>query len=135
MKVDLSNLMTGLVDCFMVSQDMILISGMADSTNNFNGSILKSNDGGLTWTRVYLSNTPYMDFCWKMFFRPGGLGVASLESYGNLLAIARTTDYGNTWLTVIVDTISIQGDLGGICLLNVLWLGLQPGSIWDLGNS
>lgn len=117
-KTDLSNLMTGLVDCYMLSYDTILISGVADSANNYNASIIKSNDGGLTWSRVYLSNTSYMEYCWKMFFRPNGLGIASVQSYGPQLIIARTVDYGNTWSTITVDTTSFQGNLGGIALQN-----------------
>lgn len=117
-KTDLSNLMTGLVDCYMLSLDTILISGIADSANNYNASIIKSNDGGTTWTRVYLSNTSYMEYCWKMFFRPNGLGIASIQSYGPQLIIARTVDYGNTWSTITVDTTSFSGNLGGIALQN-----------------
>jgi photosystem II stability/assembly factor-like uncharacterized protein len=118
-KSDLSNLMSGLVDCYMVSFDTILISGVADSANNYNASIIKSNDGGLTWSRVYLSNTSYMEYCWKMFFRPNGLGISSIQSYGPQLKIARTVDFGNTWSTITVDTALVfQGDLGGIALQN-----------------
>ncbi|MBK6642747.1 MAG: hypothetical protein IPG39_16755 [Bacteroidetes bacterium] len=46
-----------------------------------------------------------------MFFRPNGLGIASVQSYGPQLIIARTVDYGNTWSTITVDTTSFQGIL------------------------
>ncbi len=118
MKIDLSNLMEGLVDCYMFSTDTIIISGTADSLNQYRASILKSNDGGLTWTRVYITNSSYLGMCWKMFFRPGGLGIASIESQDSVLIIARTVDYGNNWTTIPVDTTGITRDLGGIGMFN-----------------
>lgn len=127
-KVDLSSLAAGLVDCYMMSSDTILVSGMADSTNQLAATILKSNDGGQTWTRVYLSNEPYTTV-WKMYFRPTGLGLASIENINQFQSIARTVDFGNNWNTVFLDTSIQWAGLGGIGLLND-----SLGWVTDQGN-
>ena len=115
-KKDLSSLASGLVDCYMFNSDTILVSGIADSFNQYRATILKTFDGGKTWQRVYLAPaTSQNSYCWKMFFRPNGLGISSIE--GGPAIIARTTDYGNTWTTVTVYN-NNNSDLGGIGLLN-----------------
>jgi photosystem II stability/assembly factor-like uncharacterized protein len=114
-KVDLSSLASGLVDCYMVNNDTLLVSGVADSANQYRATILKSFDGGLTWQRVYLSPNNVLSYCWKMFFRPNGLGLASVEEGPEI--VARTSDFGTTWTTQSVSS-SLNSDLGGIGLLN-----------------
>jgi photosystem II stability/assembly factor-like uncharacterized protein len=133
-KVDLSALASGLVDCYMISHDTILVSGIADATNQLAATILQSVDGGVTWQTVYLSPNPYT-YAWKMFFNPGGLGVTSIEATGGVLeTVARSVDHGNTWATVYLDTIPLNEDLGGIGMLNdsLGWLSDQGGyGTWE----
>ncbi|HNU32963.1 MAG TPA: hypothetical protein PKN75_05165 [Bacteroidia bacterium] len=113
-KTNLGAFASGLVDCYMISNDTILVAGIADAANNFAATILRSVDGGAQWTRVYLAPTP-QSYCWKIFMRPNGLGLASVQ-YGSPI-VARTTDGGATWFNVTVYN-SATSDLGGIGLLN-----------------
>src|SRR6185436_8233923 len=112
--VDLTLLASGLVDCYMVNSDTILISGIAEAANQNKATILKSVDGGATWQRVYLAPAPN-SYCWKMFFRPNGLGLASIADGPPV--VARTTDFGTTWITQTVYT-ATNSALGAIGLLN-----------------
>ena len=134
-KKDLSALASGLVDCYMFNSDTILVSGIADSLNQYRATILKSFDGGNTWQRVYLAPaTNQSSYCWKMFFRPNGLGISSIE--GGPAIIARTTDNGNTWTTISVYN-NTNSDLGGIGLLNdtLGWVTDQHSSgTWETHN-
>jgi photosystem II stability/assembly factor-like uncharacterized protein len=113
-KVDLSAFASGLVDCFMINSSTILVSGIADSAYKQKATILRSEDGGETWIRVYLAPNP-TSYCWKMFIRPNGVGIASVE-FGKPI-IARTTNFGTSWQTEHVYS-SPSSDLGGIGLLN-----------------
>lgn len=112
-KINMSAFANGLVDCYMLNNDTILVSGIADSSNFSKATILKSIDGGLTWQRVFLSATPN-SYCWKMFFRPNGLGLSSIESSSS---IARTTDYGDTWTEIFINN-TPSNEFGAIGLLN-----------------
>lgn len=110
---DLSAYASGLVDCYMISNDTIIVSGIADAANQHKATILKSVDGGLTWQRVFLASAS-TTYCWKMFFRPNGLGLASIEMTN---AVARTTDYGSTWTEIAINNVPGY-DFGAVGLLN-----------------
>jgi len=128
-KTNLSAFASGLVDCYMINQDTILVSGIAESGNQQKATILKSYNGGLSWQRVFLASAP-TTYCWKMFFRPNGLGLSSIEGAS---AIARTTDFGSTWSEQLIT--NPQGmEFGAIGLLNdtLGWVSNQWGTgTWE----
>jgi photosystem II stability/assembly factor-like uncharacterized protein len=113
-RVPLNSFASGMVDVYMLNNDTILISGISDSASGYKANILKSYDGGNTWQQKYLGPYP-TTYAWKMFFRPSGLGLTSIE-FGFPTLVARTTDWGETWTTHQV--YNNFGDIGGIGLLN-----------------
>lgn len=118
-KSDLSAQASGLIDCYMYSSDTILITGSADAANNYRGVIFKSVDGGNTWQQVFISSRP-STYCWKIFMRPSGKGIASIQTFINdTLKAAVTNDFGNTWQEVnIAPSNPFNLWMAGVCFLN-----------------
>lgn len=63
--------------------------------------ILKTRDGGRTWTKVYESSRPF-ETCWKVSFPTENVGYATIQTYNPDTAlkqqrVAKTTDGGETW--------------------------------------
>lgn len=66
-----------------------------------NALILRTQDGGKTWTRVYQSSRP-MEITWKASFPTPLVGYVTIQSYNpdpaaSRQRIAKTTDGGKTW--------------------------------------
>lgn len=106
----------GLVDVFMIDSVNWLISGQSDNLSGYKATILKTTDGGNTWTRVAISSE-YNTYCWKMFFLPSGIGYAAIEDFDDALFF-KTVDWGNTWQEIFIGNAGNNFDLGGIGFLN-----------------
>jgi photosystem II stability/assembly factor-like uncharacterized protein len=66
-----------------------------------NALILKTNDGGKTWKKVYQSNRPF-ETTWKASFPTEKIGYITIQSYNpdpnvKQQRVAKTTDGGETW--------------------------------------
>ena len=66
-----------------------------------NAVILKTNDGGKSWKKVYQSERPF-ECTWKASFPTKEVGYVTIQSYNpdsnvKQQRIAKTTDGGNTW--------------------------------------
>jgi photosystem II stability/assembly factor-like uncharacterized protein len=66
-----------------------------------NALILKTSDGGKTWSKVYQSDRPF-ETTWKASFPTPKVGYVTIQSYNpdpsvKQQRIAKTTDGGNTW--------------------------------------
>ena len=66
-----------------------------------NALILKTNDGGKTWKKVYQSKRTF-ETTWKTSFPTEKIGYVTIQSYNpdpnvKQQRIAKTTDCGNTW--------------------------------------
>src|SRR6185503_21012435 len=97
--INLDSLAAGLVDVFILDSLTYLVSGRSDSLSGSKGAILRTENGGLNWRTVASSSS--FAFCWKLFIRPNGMGLASLENF-SIASVFRTQDYGNTWNEVII---------------------------------
>lgn len=72
----------------------------ADITKS-NALILRTEDGGKTWMKVYQSNRPF-ETTWKVSFPTTEVGYVTIQSYNpdpeiKQQRIAKTTDGGKTW--------------------------------------
>lgn len=66
-----------------------------------NALILKTQDGGNTWRKVYQSTRPY-ETTWKVSFPSEKVGYVTIQSYNpdpeiKQQRVAKTTDGGETW--------------------------------------
>jgi photosystem II stability/assembly factor-like uncharacterized protein/dienelactone hydrolase len=66
-----------------------------------NALVLKTNDGGKTWKKVYQSDRPF-ETTWKVSFPSEKVGYVTIQSYNpdpnvKQQRIAKTTDGGKTW--------------------------------------
>lgn len=89
----------------------------ADITNS-NALILRTGDGGKTWTKVYQSNRPF-ETTWKVSFPSEKVGYATIQSYNPDPEIkqqrtAKTTDGGQTWqeLNLVEDPTAREFGIG-----------------------
>lgn len=127
-KVDMSPYASALVDCYMMDASTYFLGGVSDSASGYKAIILKTTDGGGTWVQVAIAASPAISYCWKLFFRPGGLGFGSIE-LGNF-TVFRTIDFGNTWQEIYTDSTNNTGNgnaFGGIAFINdtLGWVGVQ----------
>ncbi|MBS1584154.1 MAG: hypothetical protein JSS82_01205 [Bacteroidetes bacterium] len=97
-----TSLATGLVDVIFLSQDTGYITGCKNTTGNYllanESVILKTTNGGNTWTKVF-SDTTIGGRIWKIQFLNDSTGFASVEPYydPDTVNILKTTDRGNSW--------------------------------------
>jgi photosystem II stability/assembly factor-like uncharacterized protein len=89
----------------------------ADITKS-NALILRTEDGGKTWTKVYQSNRPF-ETTWKVSFPSEKVGYATIQSYNpdpeiKQQRIAKTTDGGQTWqeLNLVEDPMAREFGIG-----------------------
>jgi len=89
----------------------------ADITKS-NALILRTENGGKTWTKVYQSNRPF-ETTWKVSFPSEKVGYATIQSYNpdpqiKQQRIAKTTDGGKTWqeLNLIEDASAREFGIG-----------------------
>ncbi|MFN8282314.1 MAG: T9SS type A sorting domain-containing protein [Chitinophagales bacterium] len=135
---DLSLVASALVDCYMVDQFTYYIAGMSLDSLGSKPLILKTTDGGLTFTTVALFNT-VSGYIWKMYFNSNGVGLASVENNFSDPSmngyVLRTTDSGNAWQGHLVDT--VKGNFGGVIVLNnnIAFIGDQHNyGMWKSSN-
>lgn len=85
----------GLVEVLFVDENL----GYASGKNANGGNILRTTDGGVTWTEIYNTNLPG-EYVWKLQILPSDANVifGSVESVApNLGKLVRSIDNGLTW--------------------------------------
>lgn len=79
----------------------IACSASNEDISQSNALLLRTTDGGETWTEVYRSSRPF-ETTWKVSFPSKNVGYATIQSYNPDPAVAqqrvaKTTDGGKTW--------------------------------------
>jgi photosystem II stability/assembly factor-like uncharacterized protein len=135
----------GIVDLHFFNKDTgIAVGGSLPNYLSGKGRILRTVDGGNTWTVVHTS-THTQEICWKVSFPSPNIGYVSLQSFrsGGAQYFLKTTDGGLTW----TDLPFLSGgsyNVQGIGFINDTtgWIGGDPfnyktmngGLTWTLDN-
>jgi photosystem II stability/assembly factor-like uncharacterized protein len=99
--------------------------------------LLRTQDGGNTWTRVYESTRPFEDI-WKVSFPTRAVGYATIQSYDERPGashryVAKTTDEGKTWHELPLADDGTQQEFGvGFVSADVGWVGATRGGYQTL---
>jgi photosystem II stability/assembly factor-like uncharacterized protein/dienelactone hydrolase len=81
-----------------------------------NALILKTNDGGKTWKKVYQSKRPF-ETTWKVSFPTEKVGYVTIQSYNPdpsaiQQRVAKTTDGGETWQEINLVEVASAREFG-----------------------
>ncbi len=94
-----------LFDIKMFDKNIGFVSAASDENiEKSNALILKTINGGKTWTKVYQSNRSF-ETTWKVSFPTEKVGYVTIQSYNpdpaiNQQRIAKTVDAGLTWAEI-----------------------------------
>jgi photosystem II stability/assembly factor-like uncharacterized protein len=110
-----------LFDIKMMDKNVGFVCAASDEdVAKSNAMILKTEDGGKSWKKVYQSNRPY-ETTWKISFPTPLVGYATIQSYNidptvKQQRIAKTVDGGKTWkeLNLVEDASARQFGIGFI---------------------
>ena len=120
-----------------------LCAGSDAAVEKSHALILKTKDGGETWTKVYESTRPFEDV-WKCSFPSEKVGYATVQSYdedavagGDVGStqryVAKTVDGGDTWRELPLVNDGATREFGiGFLDEDVGWVGAVPGGFQTL---
>ncbi|MFN8697734.1 MAG: hypothetical protein ACK500_08365 [Flavobacteriales bacterium] len=85
-------------------QHGIACSSSSEDISQSNALILKTDDGGKNWVKVYQSDRPF-ETTWKASFPTREVGYVTIQSYNpdpqiKQQRVAKTTDGGATWTEI-----------------------------------
>lgn len=105
-----TNLIKGMVDVVFLSQDTGFVTGCHDKES----VVLKTTDGGVSWTKVF-SDTTIGGWIWKLQFLDKQTAYGSIEPlfYQDTVCIIRSLDGGNSWDVIPVGSIQHHNNFGG----------------------
>jgi photosystem II stability/assembly factor-like uncharacterized protein len=110
----------------------LLLCGSDAATERSNALILRTQDGGVTWTRAYQSNRPF-EITWKASFPTRQVGFVTVQNYNPDKAVSqrvvlKTTDGGRTWAEMpLVDDHAVRQFGVGFVNSHEGWVGTSTG--------
>jgi photosystem II stability/assembly factor-like uncharacterized protein len=129
---DLSALTAMILDVHFVDERIGFICGATDTNvEQSRALILRTGDGGQTWSRVYEGKRPF-ELTWKMSFPTETTGYVTVQSYNPDPAVsqrvfAKTTDGGLTWSEMpLVNDAGVREFGVGFVDENRGWIGAAP---------
>lgn len=87
---------------FFDERNGLVCAATSDDLEKANALILRTADGGKSWSRAYQSTRP-LENCWKMSFPTRRTGYATVQSYADGASkrvIVKTVDGGVSWREV-----------------------------------
>ena len=130
---DLSAHAGAILDIKFISAEVGFIAAASDSNvQNSRGRILRTGDGGRTWSPVYQGERPW-ELIWKLAFPSAMVGYGTLQSYDRDPAatrryVVKTTDGGLTWSELpLVDNAAVREFGIGFVDEHRGWVGAAPG--------
>ncbi len=118
---------------FFSEMEGFVFAGTSGDTEKSNASILKTNDGGVTWKEVYRSNRPF-EITWKASFPTRDIGYVTVQNYDpdktkSQRYVAKTIDGGNTWKQLpLVDDHAVREFGVAFVTPNIGWIGVIDGA-------
>lgn len=128
--IDMSAYAKALVEIYFLTENIGFVSGQ----NNNGATILKTIDGGATWTELYNSNI-MGEYFWKMQILESNPNVifGSIEAVSpNLGKLVKSTDGGLTWYSYDAPETNIQAV--GFIDENVGWMGGHTTGFYETTN-
>ncbi|MFL1011866.1 YCF48-related protein [Flavisericum labens] len=128
--IDMSAYANALVEIYFLTEDIGFVSGRNDN----GATILKTTDGGLTWSELYNSNITG-EYFWKMQILESNPNVifGSISAVNpNLGKLAKSTDGGATWNTYDAPETDIQAV--GFISENKGWMGGHTTGFYETEN-
>lgn len=118
---------------FFDQQTGLVFASTSNDTQKAEGLILRTTDGGLSWSEVYRSGRN-MELVWKASFPTDQVGYATVQSYDQETEqqyIAKTVDGGKTWveLPMVIDAQARQFGIGFITETQG-WVGTMSGGFY-----
>lgn len=111
---------------FFDARNGFVCAASHSDTARANALILRTQDGGETWTRAYQSARLYEN-CWKMSFPTPRVGYASVQNYEEgttRRVVVKTIDGGATWSELpLVDDGRVREFGIGFATENWGWVG------------
>ena len=126
--VDLNSQLSMLIDTHWFSPtEGIVVGGSAGSTMKC--TILRTTDGGQSFTPVFTSNTAN-SLCWKITFPTTSVGYVSVQdAQGGTGTFAKTTDGGKTWAEMPLVAKSYPGIGMGFITENIGWVSADDAKL------
>lgn len=109
----------------------LLASATSTDVSESHALVLRTDDGGATWSRVYESTRPY-EITWKFAFPSAQVGFVTVQSYDPdpevaARVVARTDDGGRTWRELpLVEDHAVREFGIGFLDEQVGWVGAVP---------
>jgi len=129
---DLSAHTAMILDVHFISEQVGFICGATSAkVQESNALILRTDDGGRTWVKVYQSRRPW-ELTWKMSWPSDTTGYVTIQSYDSAAAasqryVAKSDDGGLTWVELpLVDDIRVREFGVGFMDENRGWIGAAP---------
>lgn len=121
---DLNGVLSMLIDVRFTSPTDGLIVGQDSEARC---KILRTRDGGETWSAVFQSRIP-QTLCWKISFPSEAVGYVSIQG-GSRSTFAKTTDGGDTWeeLTLLPGR-AFRGLGAGFITEDIGWMANEVGA-------
>lgn len=108
----------------------LIAASSSDQVMEGTARILRTEDGGRTWSVAYDSGRP-LENVWKMSFPTPEIGYATVQSYNQQDAarvVIKTTDAGRTWAELsLAEGANIREFGIGFIDENRGWVGAVPG--------
>lgn len=132
---DMSSLTAMILDVLFVSDEVGFICGATDGdVTQSRARILRTADGGRSWSTVHESSRPW-ELTWKASFPTPEVGYVTLQSYNPDPAVsaryfARTTDGGLTWTEMpLIDDARVRAFGVGFVDADHGYIGAVPGGL------
>lgn len=136
---------------FTTRDEGLLAAATSRDVQRSEALVLRTTDGGETWSEVYVSGRPF-ETTWKFAFPSDDIGYVTVQSYdpdadASQRYVAKTADGGETWRELaLVDDHGVRAFGIGFLTDDLGWVGAVPhafatrdgGETWepaDLGRA